>query len=397
MLTAPYKVAKFVAQLYEGKGQAFAEQFVREGLKSGEIKPSEISIRDLAETLIPDGREFVRACDPRNAGGLMEAATDAVNTAAFSNITGQIAYSAIMQAYTQAPNTISSLIPTMPTRLSGEKIPGIGQLGDVAEIVEEAAAYPTYGVNEDYVETPPTVKRGFIVPVTKEAIFFDRTNILLQRCSAVGESMRTKMEKRAIDLLIDSATGVVNRVVADHRYKWKGTSYATYQSTTPWVNLKTSNGLVDWTDINAVNLLWAAMTDPHTGEPISIGSRTIIVCPELEMTARSILTATAWQVGNTTGTDPVRIGPNLVNGYSLVSSQQLNARALADSQLGTTWYIADLSKAFVYMENFPLTVTQAAPNGEDDFNRDIVTKYKVSERGAFATMDPRYVIRSTVA
>lgn len=399
MLNASYKVARVLGQMYESKGSRFTENFVTEAMTKGDIKPNEISIRALAEELVPDGREWVRMLDPANMGGYMEAASFAVDTAAFSNITGQIAYTMILQAYNQVPNTISALIPTKSTRLSGEKIPGIAQLGDVAEIVDEGENYPTYGVSEDYIETPATVKRGFIVPVTREAIFFDRTNLLLDRCSAVGESMRTKKEKRAIDMLIDSATGIVNRVVNDHRYKWKGTSYETYKSSGGHgiVNLKTSNGLVDWTDINAVNLLFAGMTDPYTGEPISINAKTILVCPELEMTARSILTATAWQVGDTTGTAPVRIGPNLVNGYSLVSSPQLNARALADSQLGTTWYMGDPARAFAYMENWPITVVQAPPNGEDDFNRDIVAKYKVSERGAYTTVDPRYMVRSTVA
>ena len=37
------------------------------------------------------------------------------------------------------------------------------------------------GFGEDYIETPSTTKRGFIVPVTKEAIFFDRTHLVLSR------------------------------------------------------------------------------------------------------------------------------------------------------------------------------------------------------------------------
>ena len=40
--------------------------------------------------------------------------------------------------------------------------------------------YPHLGFGEDYIETPSTTKRGFIVPVTKEAIFFDRTHLVLQ-------------------------------------------------------------------------------------------------------------------------------------------------------------------------------------------------------------------------
>ncbi len=115
----------------------------------------------------------------------------------------------------------SSLVQTIPTQFNGEKIPGIGRLGDVAEPMSEGTAYPQVGLSEDWIETPETTKRGFIVPVTKEAIFFDRTNLLLQRAAEVGEFLGLDKEKRVIDCVIDEN-------VADHRYNWKGTTYATY-------------------------------------------------------------------------------------------------------------------------------------------------------------------------
>lgn len=396
MLNPTQRLARDFARLYECKGKEATTRVLGEALKKKEILPHEFSFKALAEECVEGGREWVAGMDPRSEGGLQEA-SQAVDSSAFSNITGQIVYSAIMDAYDQVPNTISSAIPVMPTRLSGEKIPGISLLADNAEIVDEGEAYPTYGLSEDYIETPQTVKRGFIVPVTKEAIFFDRTNLVLQRASDVGTSMRTNKEKRAIDCLIDSDTGVVNRVVADHRHKWKGTSYASFQATTPWVNIKTSNTLTDWTDIDNDNQLWANMTDPYTGEPIQINARTIIVCPETEMVARSILTATLLQLGNAASTAPVMFGPNLVSGYSLLSSAQLKARLSADSQATTHWYIADLAKAFVYMENWPITLSQQGAGSEDEFNRDIVVKFKASERGAYFVKNPRYVIKNTVA
>ena len=48
--------------------------------------------------------------------------------------------------------------------------------------------YPHLGFGEDYIETPSTTKRGFIVPVTKEAIFFDRTHLILSRAAEAGVS-----------------------------------------------------------------------------------------------------------------------------------------------------------------------------------------------------------------
>ena len=56
--------------------------------------------------------------------------------------------------------------------------------------------YPNVGLGEDYIETPSTTKRGFIVPVTREAIFFDRTHLILQRAAEVGEVLGLNKEKR---------------------------------------------------------------------------------------------------------------------------------------------------------------------------------------------------------
>ena len=65
--------------------------------------------------------------------------------------------------------------------------------------------YPSVGLSEDYIETPSTTKHGFIVPVTREAIFFDRTHLILQRAAEVGEVLGLNKEKRLLDLVIGAA------------------------------------------------------------------------------------------------------------------------------------------------------------------------------------------------
>ncbi len=115
--------------------------------------------------------------------------------------------------------------------------------------------YPHLGFGEDYIETPSTTKRGFIVPVTKEAIFFDRTHLVLSRAAEVGEVLGLNKEKRLIDLVI----GVTNN------YKWKGTSYNTYQAATPWINTLAANELVDWTNVDKAEQLFADILDPGDG------------------------------------------------------------------------------------------------------------------------------------
>src|SRR5262249_23640114 len=153
-----------------------------------------------------------------------------LDVSAFLNVAGQVIYSKIMQAYTQDAFAMSKLVQTIPTRFDGEKIPGVSRIADHVDEVSPGMPYPNLGFGEDYIETPSTTKRGFIVPVTKEAIFFDRTHLVLSRAAEVGEVLGLNKEKRLLDLLI----GVTNN------YKWCGVDYNTYQASSPWSNVKAS-------------------------------------------------------------------------------------------------------------------------------------------------------------
>ncbi len=257
-MTIKYRELK---RRYDLEGSEKTVSHLSEAIREGHLKPEDFSVRDLAEALVPDGREWVRMLDPRSSTGmsLLEAG-DGVDVTAFLNITGQVIYSKIMESYTQEAFVVSKLVQTIPTRLDGEKIPGIARLKDNAGEVHPGMPYPSLGFGEDYIETPSTTKRGFIVPVTKEAIFFDRTHLVLSRAAEVGEVLGLNKEKRLIDLVI----GVTNN------YKWKGTTYNTYQTSTPWINELATNELVDWTNVDAAEQLFADILDPNTGEPVLV-------------------------------------------------------------------------------------------------------------------------------
>ena len=72
-------------------------------MQKKQLRSEDFSLRDLAEALVPDGHQWVRQLDPRNASSgvnLLEAG-DGVDVTAFLNITGQVIYSKIMEAYQQ--------------------------------------------------------------------------------------------------------------------------------------------------------------------------------------------------------------------------------------------------------------------------------------------------------
>jgi len=373
---------------YDLDGAEQTVSHLSESLDAGHLKPEDFSIRDLAEALVPDGREWVRMLDPRSAGSVsVLEAGDGVDVTAFLNITGQVIYSKIMEAYAQEAFIVSKLVDTIPTRLDGEKIPGISRVSDLVDEVGPGMPYPHLGFGEDYIETPSTTKRGFIVPVTKEAIFFDRTHLILSRASEVGEILGLNKEKRLIDLVIG----------ATNNYRWKGTAYDTYQITSPWVNSLSTNELIDWTNVDAAEQLFADMLDPNTGEPVLVSGTTVLVMPAYRLAANRIFNA-AQLTFTADGSGTTTVAANPLSNYRVYDSRlayrRIQSTGTSANDAKKWWFIGDFRRAFAYMENWPITVTQAPVGSEADFNNDIVLRFKASERGAAAVLNPRYVIKN---
>lgn len=382
-------------RLYDSLGPARACNHLTEALEAGHLSPQDFSLRQLAEAMVPDGAEWVRMLSPVHKSGqmsLLEAGGTAVDTAAFRNVTGQLIFSKIKQDYMSPAMVMSRIVPDVPTSLDGEKIPGTTQIGDQAEVVAPGKDFPTVGFSEDYQETPQTTKRGLICAVTKEAVFFDRMNLVLQQAGKVGEWLAVNKEKRLIDILIG----------ATNNYKWRGVTYNTYATSGSWINRKASNPLTNWENVDVADQLWANMTDPFTGEPITIMGKQIIAMPANAKRARMILNATAVNYGDiTTGTGNQTVGANPLAGSSfslaesaLAYSRLQSQRSISASNAAKYWYYGDFTKAFAYMQNWPLTVVQAPANNDDEFDRDVVAKFKASERGAAAVMDPRFSIEN---
>jgi hypothetical protein len=166
----PFVKANELRRRYELDGAGSTYQHLREALSQRHLRPEDFSLRDLAEQFC--GRSWVRALDPRQGGvelldaSLLEANGDGVDVTAFRNITGQVIYTKILEGYRHEAFVASRLVDSIPTRFDGEKIPGVGGLGDLAQEVGPGMPYPTYGFGEDFIETPSTSKHGLIVPVT---------------------------------------------------------------------------------------------------------------------------------------------------------------------------------------------------------------------------------------
>jgi hypothetical protein len=99
------------------------------------------------------------------------------------------------------------------------------------------------------------------------------------------------------------------------------------------------------------------------------------------------------------GAATVTTAANPLAGYRIRVSRLMYRRIVAAGEAAADakkwWFIGDFTKAFAYMENWPITVTQSPPGSEADFASDVVVRFKASERGAAAVLNPRYVVKNT--
>lgn len=344
------KLERFVEQM----GQIFADPTV---------SLSDFSVRHLFEALVDGGSQVVQLHFNNANGGYRMFEADSVNTSLFANIMGQWLYNAVLRAYMMPELIGDRLVRKISSVERTERIPGVKAIGDQVEIVDEGKPYPRAVTSERWIETPPTIKRGLMVDITKETVFFDKTGLVMNECSGIGKYIAINRERRILDVVTGISTV----------YRRNGSAaVATYGSD----NTKTSNALVDWTSVDASEQKFAAMVDPDTGEPIVTTPKQVIVPPALKQTAKRIKNAS--MTGTTTSSRETRVdGTSVENDFEILCNQYVKERTSSD----TTWFHGDFPEGFVYMENWPLTV-EAESNGAMAFDRDIVQRYKASERGA---------------
>lgn len=341
-------------------------------------------LRPLFEALVDDGYELVQNHFRPDGGGYrLREAVGQVDTTLFANIQGQYLYNAVLREYMMPELIGESLVRVMDSIEVSERIPGVTAIGDQIEIVNEGDPYSRAVTSERWIDTPDTIKRGLMVEVTKEAIFFDKTNLILQQAANIGRYIGINRERRILDVVLGIATV----------YRRNGqAAQATYASD----NTSTSNPLVDWQSLDTADTKFSGLTDPDTGEPIVTTPDTLIVPPALRNTANRIANATMTNANtnNSAGTADreTRVGGNSLNQtFRIASNQYVKERTSSD----TSWFYGNPTEAFVYMQNWPLTVEQEGANGPEAFERDVVARYKASERGAAGVMERLYALKAT--
>jgi len=391
---------------YRQLGVARGDELLRENLQEKVFRPGDFTFAELFIECF-GWHEFDRHRRDRSLllNQLFEQAelseAGAVSTAAFQNISGQIVYTAFMDDYTSEEFVFTKLIPEMQSEfLHPEKLPDITEIGDEALVVPEGDPYPLVGVSEDWQHAPGVQKRGMICPLTKEAIFNDRTNgRLLEKCGKTAHWLGVNVEKRGIDCLIDENGGAKSALQNGHRYHWRDTSIQSYDDNTgnhTWDNLVATNALVDWTDVDNAEQALNGMTDPNTGEPVEADGVDLVCTKQLEKTALRIRNATEITVvtpGYATSGNPTETRLNNPYGgkFNVWCTRLLAARLATD----TSWFFGDIKRAVKRKMVWPMQPQEAPGNSHDEFHRDIVRQFKISEASGFFWFQPRAMVKNT--
>lgn len=371
--------------------------------RNGEIDTSRFSIRNCAEAFIRDshgdvcGVEAVREMESarRDPGSqtFMEAGGDAINTADFSNIIGQISYSRVLDRMENPELIAGQLMTETPaTTQQHEIIPGVSMVGDKAQAVGENEDYPMVGLSEQWVVVPDKIKYGFMMAVTEEMIVEDKTGLLMRHMNTATDALAINQEKDRMNTI----TGITTS------FRWKNVAaQATYaNSFTGFTldNLIASNGLADYTDLDAVKNAFNDIVDPSTGEPVMLGGQIQVLVPDpLETTLGRILNSIETRQGDiTTGSgiqtvtagSPLQYTRRRFAGYT---NQYVSVATSSD----TTWFAGNFKEAFEDRVIWPLGMFVEDGTSGTKFERDWVTRIKVRRKSAPTVVSPWKVVKCT--
>lgn len=407
-VTGPRGFVKHLEHILGLRTDDFGRRVVKDTLEDGtaRVRAEEFNFCELAEACMTrEGVALLRHGREREvleAGGHATLEAGEIVPGHFPNISAYTASISkllevkVLEGY-QRPGLIGDqLAPPIPTKLRAEKMPGVSLWGDDAVVLNPGDEHPALQLQERYVETPETTKRGGRVDVTKEAAFFDITNQLLTRAQQAGQTLALNREKRIIDVV----TGITNP------YQYNGTSYNTYLTSGNWINDHV-NIMQDWTDLNAARILASRMTDQEQGERILVELNTVLCTDYLAETASYIANATANEQRTATTQENVRTGPNRESGrWKILTSPILEQRltdtdgaALSQAAAQDRWFYGEYGSggAFGYMQNWAMDVQQASAGDYQMLNRGLIMSIFFDEMGVAVVLEPRKTIRNKQA
>lgn len=365
-------------KLYQKHGAQRTIRLLESALAPSEgqhrLRAEDFSIKELWESLVGPVSETLGD----GGSGFVMLQEDAVDSAAFSDIIGVLLASKVIDGYNTPGYIGDQLVTRVPSKRKHERYAGFTALDGPHE-VPEAMPYEETGFQDKYATSEAT-KKGRLLNVTEEAVLFDQTGQLLTRAATLGEKTRLDRERVTLRGVMDAAGTVYSpQGVAEPIYRLVATA------TSYTINQLGGNALVDWTDIDNVMQIFAAMVDDR-GDEIVVIPKILLTPYALAAVANRILRAT--QIRTTVGVTET-ISGNPITGLKPLSSPIVDGTSITD------WFLGDPAKQFMWQEIWPLQVARKRLES-DAHVRDIIVSYKVRYFGGIAAIDDKFVVRSTL-
>ena len=397
--------------LCDENGNKYRDQAGNPIIKNAKVRAEDYNLHECAQAVLGENwAEIVegRTSDAQHAlrqKALLESGTGVgvdpsagININAFSGLTSGLIERKILESF-QNPNFVAgAVMPDEAMKASGQKYIQSAPLGDRAarrNAGEPHARANTYG---RFVRLPESYENSLAIDITAEAIFYSLDNSLMQVAASVGQELAYRKEIECLDTMIKTSSS----------FKWNDIAYDTYGNVTAlgYNNNNSTNALLDWTSIQSAVVAASRFTDPDTGKRILINYDTILVPPALLETAKLILGSTGGQRRTGDGTQSTSTQLQVsetdffpyAGQYRILSTplleQQLVANGIAANNAAASkyWFMIDSSKAFKFISNMPLTVTQATGSYQQLDNKIAIT-YFASYRGTPAVISPWHTAR----
>ena len=402
----------FYEGLTQGLNRSEAAKRVYEtvlaGLKSGSLKPEQISLGRLGAAMgvinpMAISETFAEMCidlsrfgfnsmaDEKKPERFFQESNPGLLSGAFAVLSTKLLSAKVIEGYNSVGGMVmDELIPTVPSARRFNNVAGVTSLGGGSE-VEDGHPYPETDFSTKWVQTFEK-KYGNLLSLSELMMQEDQTGLVMRQASQVGAMLRQQREIAMVRGVTDADTTT---------YRPLGVATALYSSGNQ--NLIGSSGisgytsaiaLVDWTDVNEVLTCRATkvLDDRIDGTPQPIadlfGPAKLLVPMALDTTARYIKTATkvVTTPGATSGSSMEFSNP--VGGrFEVVSSPYL------DSLSATTWYYGQFDKQFIWSEVWPLQTFMQAAGSEAAFDRDVGLRVKVRYLGGLSAIDTPYVTK----
>ena len=362
----------------------------------GQIRDADLSLRAIAEGILGENWQQKVLRHGAAAGrGVFESQL-AIDVSAFSNITGQLFVDRIITAYNNPEFIGDKLMTTIPVtngNLGSHKEPWLSRVLDEPSAIMPGGNYPMTSFKEQYLTLPAVGKYGEQLAITMEAIYSDLTRQMFSAADDVGR--KTRQFKERWQLVTICGLNVV-KYGNGNTFNYMGTGYNTYLTSGLYTNAISGATITDYTGIQAMQLLFAKMTDLASGDPLDIPLQPKHLCvPDKEMDLRkvwqgqSVLTG-AWATSG--ATNVVTDSPNPLQGaydiipsvylYHLLTDAAPNGLGYADAKAKEYVWRGAFEEAFVWREVEPFYTYQMPPGNEAEFAQDIMYRVKTRIWGA---------------